>query len=102
MSKFPDDAVSIGFSKRLVAGNAVVTASLPTTRDGTTASCVQIAASVATWVRFGTASSLTCSTSTDVLISPNHPHRFKVPGYGFLAVLNDVTGYLSVTAVEIG
>jgi hypothetical protein len=102
MSKFPDDAIAAGFSKRLVAGNALVTASLPTTRDGVTASCVQIAASVATWVRFGTAASLTCSTSTDILISPNHPHRFKVAGYGFLGVLNDVTGYLSVTAVEIG
>jgi|DEB3_MinimDraft_2_1074329.scaffolds.fasta_scaffold00127_5 hypothetical protein len=102
MSKFPDDAIAAGFSKRLVAGNVVTTASLPTTRDGVTASCVQIAASVATWVRFGTAASLTCSTSTDILISPNHPHRFKVAGYGFLGVLNDVTGYLSVTAVEIG
>jgi len=102
MSKFPDDAIAAGLSKRLVAGNAIVTASLPTTRDGKTATCVQIVASVATWVRFGESSAITASTSTDILLAPNYPHRFKVPGYGYLAVLNDVTGYVGVTAVEIG
>ncbi len=102
MSKFPDDALAIGFSKRMVAGNVAVTASLPATRDGVTAKCVLIYASVVTAIRFGLNDQTTASTATDCYVSPNHPYMFKTAGYGWIATLNDVTGYLSVTAVEIG
>jgi len=103
MSKFPDDAVAAGFSKRVVVGNqAGNTASLPTTRDGVTAGCVMIAASANAFVRFSITSSVTCSTSTDIFIAQNWPYIFKTAGYGYLAILSDVTGFCGITAVEIG
>jgi len=106
MSRFPDDALALGFSKRVLVGNTSgatgSTASLPNTLANTTAGCVLIASTVATFIRLGQASTVTCSTSTDILISPNDHYVLKTAGWGFIAALSDSTGFMGITAVEIG
>lgn len=102
MSRFPDDVISAGNSKRVVVGNGTNTASIPTTRDGVTAQLVLLAASANTFIRYSVTSSLTCSTSTDIFVVANFPHKFNVAGYGYVCALSDVTGFLGITAMEIG
>lgn len=104
MSRFPDDVIAAGLSKRVLVGNQTgTTASIPTTRDGVTAHCVMVSSSANAFVRYSVTSSVTCSTSTDILIlGGSYPYKFNVAGLGYLAVLSDVTGFLSITAVEIG
>lgn len=102
MSKFPDDAWSFGFSKRIAVGNVSTATTFPTTRDGVTAGCIMVSCPLETYIRLGTAAGLTCSTATDIRISPNWPHLIKTAGFGWIAGLNDATTSLAITAIEIG
>jgi hypothetical protein len=103
VSRFPDDALSIvSPGRRVAVGNTVQTASIPTTQDGKTATCVLMQTTGTVYFQFGVTSTPAVTTATGTMLSQYQERLLKVQGLGFVAFLTDVSTTVNIAAVEVG